>query len=198
MTVTKELSAPMPAPPQHAEVRGLTARACGKINLTLDVLGRRDDGFHELRSLVIGVDLADRVRCVRRSAGGIVLRCSDPALAGSENLTVRAAQAFAQRAGCKVNLAIELDKRIPVAAGMGGGSSDAAATLLLCNDLFLTGLSTGELARMGAEIGSDVPLFFHLPAVLMTGRGDVVASITLRWSAVVWPASCCTTSRMLS
>ncbi len=161
------------------------ADAPGKINLTLDVLGQREDGFHELRSLAIGVGLADRIRCQVRSAPGVTLRCSDPALAGDDNLAVTAARALQRHSGLSPGVAIDLTKQVPVGSGMGGGSSDAACTLRLCNHLLSAGLDRAALAAIGATLGSDVPLFFHLPAALITGRGEHVEPVELRWSGWV-------------
>ncbi len=169
----------MAAPP-------LTATAPAKINLTLDVLRRRSDGYHELRSLVVGVDLRDQVSC---SAGdsreGIQLTCSDRSLINDNNLACLAAVKFSQHIGREPAVKIKLDKRIPIGAGLGGGSSDAAATLRLCNELFETSLDHRTLAAIGADVGSDVPLFFSLPSVVMTGRGEQVEPVAMAWSGWV-------------
>ncbi len=162
-----------------------TAKAPAKINLTLEVVGRRGDGYHELRSLVIGVDLCDRICCRLRGELGLELACSDAGLAGGDNLACRAAMKLARYIGREPDLGIELEKTIPVGAGLGGGSSDAAATLRLCNDLWKAGLDRDELAAIGAEIGSDVPLFFSLPSAVITGRGERVEPVTLSWSGWV-------------
>ncbi len=167
-----------------------TASAYSKINLTLDVFGRRDDGYHNLRSLVIGVDLADHLRCAITSDGGVKLRCSEATLAGSVNLVVRAAAAFGRHCGRRLDLRIDLEKRIPVGGGMGGGSSDAAATLRLCNHLLSAGLDRSTLSTIGAGVGSDVPLFFHLPAAVIAGRGESVEPVALKWSGWVLLAIC--------
>lgn len=162
-----------------------TASAYAKINLTLDVLSRRDDGFHEIRSLVIGVDLGDEIRVSSRPEAGLVFTCADPRMAGSDNLVGRAARELASHCGREPSLCIELDKRIPISAGLGGGSSDAATTLRLCNRLWELGLDDVELAQIGARLGSDVPLFFSLPAAMISGRGERVEPVTLRWSGWV-------------
>lgn len=163
----------------------VTAPAPAKINLTLDVLGRRDDGYHDVRSLVIGVSLYDHIRCRVRREPGIELICSDPGLRGSANLAHRAATRLGQHLGLEPALRIELEKRIPVGGGMGGGSSDAASTLSLCNHLWGAGLDPAGLAAIGAELGSDVPLFFSLPSMVVTGRGEKVQPVALRWSGWV-------------
>jgi len=163
----------------------LAADAPAKINLTLEVMGKRADGYHDIRSLVIGVGLCDRVVCAATHPLGPTLDCSDPTLHGDDNLVCRAAVALARRSGRDAEVHIRLDKRIPVGAGMGGGSSDAAATLRLCNELWDAGMDTGQLAEVGAEIGSDVPLFFHLPSAVIGGRGDRVERVLMRWTGWV-------------
>lgn len=159
-----------------------TIETCpAKINLTLEVHGRRADGFHDLRSLVIGVDLRDRLHARLRQEPGIELVCSDPTLSGPGNLVYRAAARLAECLGLEPAIRLELEKHIPIAAGLGGGSSDAATTLRVCNELWAGGLPADELAAIGAELGSDVPLFFSLPAALMTGRGERVSPVRLSW-----------------
>lgn len=164
---------------------GIRGDAPAKINLTLEVLGLRDDGYHELRSLVIGIDLTDRVLCRTSPIPGISVHCDDPTLNHNDNLAVRAARTLAQRCNREPDLRIELHKRIPVGSGLGGGSSDAALTLRLCNSLWQTGLDQTELAAIGAELGSDVPLFFSLPSAVIEGRGERVSPVRLRWSGWV-------------
>ena len=116
---------------------------------------------------------------------GIDLTCSDPSLSNSRNLAVRAAERLAGRDGLNAALSIELEKTIPVGAGLGGGSSDAASTLRLCDHLWGLSHTDAELAEMGAGIGSDVPLFFSLPGAVITGRGEKVEAISLNWSGWV-------------
>jgi len=166
-------------------VSAVAATASAKINLTLDVLGRRDDGYHELRSLVIGIGLCDRVRCSVRAESGVELTCNNQALRGVDNLAYLAAMKLTRHVGHDPAVRIELEKRIPIAAGLGGGSSDAATTLRLCNDLWGAGLDGRQLTSIGAEIGSDVPLFFSLPSAVITGRGEQVEPVTLYWSGWV-------------
>lgn len=162
--------------------RALSLQPPGKINLTLRVLGGREDGFHELESFVIGVGLLDSIRAVSSEAPGISFACDDCRISESDNLMRRAVDALMRR-GCapQSGMRIELSKRIPVGAGLGGGSSDAAATLRVCNLLWDAGLSDGALAEVGASIGSDVPVFFHLPVAVMRGRGERVEATALGW-----------------
>jgi 4-diphosphocytidyl-2-C-methyl-D-erythritol kinase len=172
----------------QAPTRRLRANAPAKVNLTLDILARRDDGFHELRSLVMGVGLFDTITCSLAPAGSFTIRCNDPQLATAENLAMRAAKALAAILPDNPNcpgLAIELMKRIPPGGGLGGGSSDAATVLRLFNQLLGKVVSQEALANVGAEIGSDVPVFFGLPCAIMTGRGEIVEPVELRWRGSV-------------
>lgn len=171
--------------PRAKVARTVRGDAPAKINFTLEVLGRRDDGYHDLRSLVIGVDLTDHICCRTSPIPGISVHCNDPALNHGDNLAARAARALAQRCDREPALRIELQKRIPVGGGLGGGSSDAATTLRLCDSLWHTGLDQTELAAVGAELGSDVPLFFSLPSAVIEGRGERVSPVRLRWSGWV-------------
>lgn len=160
--------------------------APAKINLTLRVLGRRSDGFCELSSLVIGVGLTDTICFEECRSGRISLSCDSSELSDDEaNLVMRAARLLAKRTGVHRGIRIGLDKSLPVGAGLGGGSSDAAATLDVLNRLWETGLAKADLSALGADLGSDVPLFFHLPAAVVRGRGEVVEPVRLRWSGWV-------------
>jgi 4-diphosphocytidyl-2-C-methyl-D-erythritol kinase len=151
----------------------LTVRAPAKVNLFLEVTARRPDGYHELRTLLVAVSLFDALAFA--PAATIRLSCTDPALGtGPENLIVRAAEALRRHTGTRAGAAIALTKRIPVAAGLGGGSSDAAATLVGLNRLWKLRLGRDELARLAAELGSDVAFFLHGPAAWCTGRGETV------------------------
>ena len=169
------------------QVPALCTRSPAKINLTLDVLGRRADGFHDIRSLVLGVDLNDDIRFERANAGAIELVCNDAHLPTDlGNLIVKAARALARHApdhapGARINLT----KRIPVASGLGGGSSNAATTLTTLNELWGIHLSADDLSSIGARVGSDVPLFFALPSAVVSGRGEIVRPVHLRGSGWV-------------
>lgn len=152
--------------------------APAKINLGLAVLGRRDDGFHEISTIFLKITLADEVTLADTAEGDIVLQCDHPAVPrDSRNLAYRAA-ACLQSAAAGRGARIGLRKSIPVAAGLGGGSSDAAATLSGLNSLWNLRMGSAELARRGAAIGADVP-FFLLPdaAALAGGRGDELEAV---------------------
>ena len=153
--------------------------APAKINLSLRVLGRRADGFHEIETLMVPLDLADELEVeTTDSAGvdGIELVCSDPTLpTGAGNLVYRAAALFKTRTDCKVPpVRITLTKHVPHGAGLGGGSSDAAAVLLALNETVGAGFTTAELAAMAAELGSDVPFFVYRCAAVCRGRGEII------------------------
>ena len=157
--------------------------AYAKVNFTLEVLGLRPDGYHDLRSVVVPVSLADEV--LLGSAAEVTLECDGcgvPTLAdiGTEkNLAVRAARLMQRVSGRKEGVAITLVKRIPVGGGLGGGSADAAAVLNGLNEMWGLGIPCSELASLGAEIGSDVPALVLGGPVLMEGRGERVSPFTL-------------------
>src|SRR5213082_570486 len=133
--------------------------APAKINLSLKILGRRSDGFHEIETLIAPISLYDKIDIDRQSRW-IDFSCDDPTVpSGDENLIVRAAKAFFEKTKISGGVSIKLQKKIPHGAGLGGGSSDAAATLRALNQLFETKLSPQELANIGSAIGSDVPFF---------------------------------------
>jgi len=157
----------------------LTVRCFAKINLFLRVLGRREDGFHEIETLFQCIDLHDTLTISRRDEqGGMKLICDDPQLPCDEsNLALRAAREFAQRSGIKLGLEIRLEKKIPVAAGLGGGSSDAAASLRALNQMTCEPLSEAELLEAAAELGSDVPYFLLGGTALGKGRGEELTSL---------------------
>ncbi len=174
---------------QKTNCGGVTAYAPAKINLVLDVLGRRPDGYHDIRSLVTPVSLCDTLRMTLASDGIISTRIHAVALPGGaaavagiasrDNLATRAATLFFARSGLRPGCRIEIAKRIPVGAGLGGGSADGAGVLLGLNALFDAPYDRVELARMGAEIGCDVPALVLGGAVRMTGRGETVAPLFL-------------------
>lgn len=147
----------------------LTLLAPAKINLTLDVGPRREDGYHGIRSILAGLSLADRILLETGEGPGLP----------EDNLAVRALRAVEERIGRRIPVRIGIEKRIPVAAGLGGGSSDAAAVLLGLNHLFELGLSPEELSEMGAGIGSDVPFFLQGGVALAEGRGEIIRSLPL-------------------
>lgn len=172
--------------------------APAKINLFLEVLGKRADGYHEIETLLVAVTVYDTVVFIPRSDGEIELACQwaggftardnalrkDPSLGdqpiageipvGRENLVWRAAMLLRERAGCHRGATIKLLKRIPAAAGLGGASSDAAATLVAANAAWQLGWTRERLAELAAELGSDVPFFLTRGAAVCRGRGECI------------------------
>lgn len=150
--------------------------APAKINLSLEIKGRRQDGFHEIETLIAPISLSDRLTIERgKSTGGVQFSCDDSSLSnGADNLVVRAAELFRKATKIKTGVEIALEKKIPHGAGLGGGSSDAATTLLGLNDLFETRLDRAAVMDLAAQIGSDVPFFILRAAAKCRGRGEIV------------------------
>jgi len=158
----------------------LRVRTPAKVNLFLEVVGRRPDGYHEIATLMATVSLFDTLEFTPDMAGGLTLLCDYPGLStGPDNLVLRAARLLRERTGCTLGAEIRLNKRIPLAAGLAGGSSDAAAALEGLNRLWRLRLSALELASLAAELGSDIPFFFVGPAAWCTGRGEVIEPLRL-------------------
>lgn len=171
----------------------LVRQSFGKVNLLLNILGRRSDGFHELETVLLPVAVFDEI-AGERAVTGIRLTCSLPGLrTDSGNLVVRAARAYLDRAGIGDGVRLHLDKRLPLEAGLGGGSSNAAATLLLLNELFEERLNSDELQGLAAGLGSDVPFFLEPGPALATGRGERIerlkpfAALRGTWLLLVHP-----------
>jgi 4-diphosphocytidyl-2-C-methyl-D-erythritol kinase len=171
---------------------GVTVSAPAKINPVLRILDRRQDGYHNLWSIMQTVALEDELQ-IRLAPHGrdIQLRCDTEQLAGDRsNLVYRAAVAVLEKAQQTVGLDIQLSKRIPMGAGLGGGSSDAAATILGLNRLLQLGWSGDQMAEVGQPLGSDVPFFLFAPSAVVTGRGEIVKPIRFsdsRWVVLVNP-----------
>ncbi len=149
--------------------------APAKINLYLRIEGRRDDGYHLLDTLMVPIGLGDEVDITRSegAAGSITVRADDPAVPRGEDNTVhRAARAFQERTGCHEPVTVNILKRIPMGAGLGGGSTDAAAVLRGMNDLFDAGLSGEELEALALTVGADVPFFIRGEAARARGIGE--------------------------
>ena len=179
--------------PTEREVR---VWAPAKVNLILRVLDRRPDGYHNLWSLMQTVGLEDELRILLKPGSpGLSLACDDATLpTDGRNLIHRAATLVLERASLQgdqaVGLEIRVTKRIPVSAGLGGGSSDAAATIIGLNRLLALGWSDHEMAAVGQVLGSDVPFFFFAPTARVRGRGEDVAALTMtgaRWVVLVHP-----------
>lgn len=153
----------------------ITEKAFAKVNLTLEILGRRRDGYHNLSSVMQTVDLFDTL--VITESDDVVVTCDDEEITPEINLATKAAQALQQKTGVSAGATISIEKDIPVSAGMGGGSTDAAAALRGLNKLWKLGLSLDELTEIGADIGSDVPFLIRGGTSLVQGRGEEVTPI---------------------
>lgn len=166
----------------------ITMRAHAKINLTLEILGKRDDGYHDIASILQTVSLHDTLTF--EESDGITIDCDRPELATPDNFVLGAAHLLRDFAGVSSGAAIHLDKKIPVAAGLGGGSSDAASTLLALNRLWGLELTNADLLPLAAQVGSDVPFFLYGGTGRVFGRGERVEPLPpadLRWAVILTP-----------
>jgi 4-diphosphocytidyl-2-C-methyl-D-erythritol kinase len=155
--------------------RSLVVPAYAKVNLTFEVLGRRPDGLHDVATVLQTISLADRLRV--EPGDGITLHHRGPQPSSDDDLIVRAARLLQKRTGTRFGCAIECVKRIPIAAGLGGGSADAAATLRTLNQLWETHLDAMELAKLASDLGADVPFFIEGGTTLGTGTGGDLAPL---------------------
>lgn len=165
-------------------------RAPAKVNLHLEILGRRGDGFHEILSVFQAVSLYDRVTIRSlKVTGQLSVRCTLP-IPAEQNIVTAAVRRFRERTGIEAGVAVSVRKAIPVGAGLGGGSSDAAATLRGLNQMFGRPLGRSELTELATGLGSDVPFFLGGPAALVEGRGERLTSLPGRADyevVLVWP-----------
>ena len=164
--------------------------APAKINLFLHVVGRRADGYHLLQTVFRFLDFGDTLHCEPRSDGRILLATPLPGVEPESDLTVRAAAALRSATGVTTGATLHVEKRLPMGGGLGGGSSDAATTLLALNRLWHTGLDALQLQRIGLELGADVPIFIHGHAAFAEGVGERFTDVTLpaAWYLVLVPA----------
>ncbi|MFT7287612.1 MAG: 4-diphosphocytidyl-2-C-methyl-D-erythritol kinase [Halieaceae bacterium] len=183
----------------------LSLPAPAKLNLFLHICGRRDDGYHHLQTLFQLLDYGDELRLEVRDDEQIKLRCSGPQLLDNvpedDNLVLRAARALVEHVPAAVPGAdIQLLKRLPTGGGLGGGSSDAATTLLGLNKLWRLGLSIDELLTLGAELGADVPVFIKGCSAWGEGIGEKLTPVTLpqRWYLVIHPGCSIATKEIFS
>jgi 4-diphosphocytidyl-2-C-methyl-D-erythritol kinase len=168
--------------------RAFALPAPAKINLFLHVLGRRADGYHELQTVFALIDLADWIDLERHDDGQLQ-RAGDLIGPADSDLALRAARLLQQRTGTRFGANIRVLKRIPAGAGLAGGSSDAATSLVALNRLWDTGLGRAELAALALELGADVPLFVHGFNAFAEGRGELLEPISLPavHYALIWP-----------
>ncbi len=163
--------------------------APAKLNLFLRITGRRSNGYHELQTLFQFLDFGDTLHFRLRSDSAIRLQPGMSEVATEDNLVVRAARLLQQNAGVTHGADIELEKRIPMGAGLGGGSSDAATTLVALNQLWGSKVAVADLARMGLSLGADVPIFVHGRAAWAEGVGERFSAVTPAepWYLVIHP-----------
>ncbi len=186
-----------PAIPPAAE---LILPAPAKLNLMLHILGRRADGYHELQTLFQFLDFADELGFALRQDGEIHLHTAIDGVAHDSNLIVRAARSLQQASGTRLGADIWLDKRLPMGGGIGGGSSDAATTLLGLNHLWQLQYSEDQLATLGLSLGADVPVFVRGHAAFAEGVGERLTAVELDepWFLVAIPQAFVSTAEVFS
>lgn len=167
----------------------ITWPAPAKLNLFLHITGRRADGYHELQTVFQFIDYGDELRFTSRSDGHIQLTPALPGVAVEHNLVVRAARLLQAETATTLGVGIELTKRLPMGGGLGGGSSNAATTLIALNQIWGVNLPLDDLARLGLRLGADVPVFLHGQAAWAEGVGERLTPISLKepWYVVVAP-----------
>ena len=178
----------------------LTLPAPAKLNLFLHITGRRADGYHLLQTVFQLLDYGDTLTFSPRSDGDIRVTPPLPGVAATDNLVYRAARALQQRTGCSLGADIALEKRLPAGGGLGGGSSDAATTLLALNRLWDLHLPLAELAELGLALGADVPVFVRGRSAWAEGVGEEITPVTLpeQWFLVVFPGCHVDTAKIFS
>ena len=190
----------MSAHPASMPAAELVLPAPAKLNLMLHILGRRPDGYHDLQTLFQFLEFADQLGFATRSDGEIRLHDQIGGVPHDSNLIVRAARQLQKATGCQQGADIWLDKRLPMGGGLGGGSSDAATTLLGLNKLWQLGCSEDQLALLGLGLGADVPVFVRGHAAFAEGVGEKLQPVTLpeHWFLVCIPAVAVSTAEVFS
>ena len=175
--------------PSQTEAALQSWPAPAKLNLFLHITGRRPDGYHNLQTLFQILDWGDELRFSVNHSGQISRSCNIDGIPEAEDICVRAAKLLKDRCNVQKGVHIDLIKRIPMGAGLGGGSSDAATVLLALNQLWSLGLTQQQLADLGLELGADVPVFVHGHSALGEGRGEKLKAVTLgqRFYVLVFP-----------
>lgn len=171
------------------EIEVLRLPAPAKLNLTLRIVGRREDGYHLLQTVFQFIDRCDWITLRKRSDGAIRLATPLPGVPEETDLTIRAARALGEAAGIQGGVEIEIEKNLPMGGGLGGGSSDAATTLLGLNRLWGAGLTLEELMALGLRLGADVPVFIKGHSAWAEGVGEMLTPLDLPepWYVVVVP-----------
>ena len=175
----------------NISMKTLRIEAPAKVNYRLDVLRRRPDGYHDLRMVMQRIDLCDLIDITVTDSPDITVSCNRTGVPdGPGNIAWRAADLLLKAAGREAGIAIEIAKRIPVAAGMGGGSSDGAAVLMGINELLQLGFTDRQLMEIGVRLGADVPFFIYKKTALAEGIGDILSpieQIPSAWLAIINP-----------
>lgn len=181
-------------------VERLTLPAPAKLNLMLHILGRRADGYHELQTLFQFLDYGDELSFAVRDDGEIRLQTDIPGVPHDSNLIVKAARALQKQSGCTLGIDIWLEKRLPMGGGIGGGSSDAATTLLGLNHLWKLGWDEDRLAALGLTLGADVPVFVRGHAAFAEGVGEILTPVDPEepWYLVLVPQVSVSTAEIFS
>lgn len=176
----------------------LTALSPAKLNLFLHITGRREDGYHNLQTLFQFIDLCDRLSFTVSPDSNIDVEFPDPSVSPQDNLVTRAARALQSETGCMLGAYIKVEKQIPMGGGLGGGSSNAATTLVALNHLWETGLDIRQLTAIGVKLGADVPIFIHGHTAIAQGVGEIFEDVTLSepWFLLVLPPCHVPTARL--
>ncbi len=174
--------------------------APAKINLFLHITGRREDGYHELQTIFQFLDYADQLTFRVTQDTEIIHTNPIPGVAAKDDLTVRAARLLQHYTRCQLGVEININKKLPMGGGLGGGSSDAATTLVALNQLWNLGLNKKNLADLGRQLGADVPVFVYGRAAWAEGVGDKLTSVKLDepWYVVIVPAVSVSTAEIFS
>jgi 4-diphosphocytidyl-2-C-methyl-D-erythritol kinase len=181
-------------------VNHLSLQSPAKLNLMLHITGRRDDGYHLLQTVYQFIDLSDRMEFRLTSDGSIQRNNSNTPVSEAEDIVIQAALLLQQKFCVEMGVQISIDKRIPIGGGLGGGSSNAATTLLALNQLWNLDLELTELAAIGLGLGADVPVFVMGKAAWATGIGEQLSSIELseQWYLVIHPGVQVSTAKIFA
>jgi len=171
-----------------------------KLNLFLQFIGQRPDGYHLLQSYFQLLDFGDQLEITPNSSGSITFSCDKTELTGTDNLVVKAAQLLKQSTNCKWGAELHLVKNSPIGGGVGGGSSDCATALVALNYLWQTQLTLDQLAKLGEQLGADVPFFVHGKSAFVEGIGEIITPypIKLAYFLVIQPNCSVSTSKIFS
>lgn len=174
--------------------------APAKVNLFLHITGRRDDGYHDLQTLFQFLNFGDYLKFSIRDDGRVNRVTLIHGVEPQRDITVRAAQALQRHTGCKLGVDIDIEKHIPMGGGLGGGSSDAATTLVALNQLWNLGLSQTQLIDLGRSLGADVPIFVHGQSAWAEGIGEKLRTVDLPeyWYVVIYPGITVSTAELFA